>query len=158
MATELEDVKVLQLAESIADEVWKKVLQWDTFAKDVVGGQLARVADSIGANIAEGYGRFHFGEKLQFLYYACGSLFETKYWLNRARTRDLMSTTEAQDYADRLTVLARSLNAFASSLKSQRSAGKSMRESSEPYTTESSIEALDTLFTNDDLTWLQSTT
>jgi four helix bundle protein len=158
MSSGLEDLKILQIAETIADEIWKKVLQWDVFARDVLGGQLTRAADSIGANIAEGFGRFHYGEKLNFLYYARGSLFETKYWLNRARARDLMSTTEAQDYADRLTTLARSLNAFASNLKSQRSGGKSMRESSEPYITESPGEALEALFTDADLTRLQSTT
>src|SRR5690349_14889612 len=91
MATALEELRVLQLAESVADAVWKQILLWDTFARDVVGSQLARAADSIGANIAEAFGRFNYGEKVQFLYYARGSLFETKYWLNRAKTRDLIS-------------------------------------------------------------------
>ena len=69
--------------------IWKRVVQWDEFAKDVVGKQMARSADFIGANIAESFGRFNFGEKLQFLYYSRGSIFETKYWLNRTQVRGL---------------------------------------------------------------------
>ncbi|MDX1522184.1 MAG: four helix bundle protein, partial [Anaerolineae bacterium] len=90
MASSLEDLRILKVAEEIADDVSGFVTDWRPFARDVVGGQLARAADSIGANIAESFGRFHFGEKLNFLYYARGSLFETKYWLNRAVARGLM--------------------------------------------------------------------
>jgi four helix bundle protein len=92
MATALEDLKILQIAEHVADEIWKLVIAWDVFVRDVVGGQLARASDSIGANIAEAFGRFNYGEKVQFLYYARGSLFETKYWLNRSVARHLISS------------------------------------------------------------------
>ena len=82
MSATFEDSKILQFAEEVADSIWKRVVQWDDFAKDVVGKQIAKSADSIGANIAGSFGRFNFGEKIQFLYYSRGSLFETKYWLN----------------------------------------------------------------------------
>jgi four helix bundle protein len=113
VAIRFEELRVLQAAEAVADDIWRQVVRWDPFARDVVGGQLARAGDSIGANISEAFGRFHYGEKLQFLYYARGSLFETKYWLNRALTRDLMPSPQVQDYASQLTDLARQLNAFA---------------------------------------------
>jgi four helix bundle protein len=74
--------------------------------------------DSIGANIAESFGRFNYGEKLQFLYYSRGSLFEAKYWLNRALARELMQRRRSQSYAARLSDVARQLNTFANSLKS----------------------------------------
>jgi four helix bundle protein len=115
-----EDLQVLKSAEAIADSIWKRVVQWDEFAKDVVGKQITRSADSIGANIAESFGRYNFGEKLQFLYYARGSLFETRYWLNRVQERGLMKPNEAQEYVDGLGTLARQLNAFASGLKTVR--------------------------------------
>lgn len=159
MATELEDLKVLQTAENVADSVWKRVVQWDEFAKDVVGKRIARSTDSIGANIAESYGRFNYGEKLQFLYYSRGSLFETKYWLNRTLVRGLMSTAEVKDYAARLSEVARQLNAFAHSLKSQRKSmntqTKSIRESSAEYNVDDQNDALP-LFTHAELTWLEA--
>ena len=158
MATELEDLKILQAAEGIADAVWKRVVQWDEFARDIVGKQLARATDSIGANIAESYGRFHYGEKLQFLYYSRGSLFETKYWLNRALTRELMQPGEVKVYADRLSDVARQLNSFASSLKSQRkdnqTESKSVREPTAEYVTDERLDDFMALFAENELTWL----
>ena len=57
-----EELKTLQAAEAVADAVWQQVVRWEPFAKEVVGGQLVRAVDSIGANIAESYGRFHYDE------------------------------------------------------------------------------------------------
>jgi four helix bundle protein len=139
-----EDLQVLKSAEAIADSIWKRVVQWDEFAKDVVGKQMARSADSIGANIAESFGRYNFGEKLQFLYYSRGSLFETKYWLNRTQTRGLMNSSEVHEYVDGLTSLARQLNAFASGLKNVRveqskSKSAAVREPAPEYVTALSL-------------------
>jgi four helix bundle protein len=126
----------------------------------VVGKQLARAADSVGANIAESFGRFNFGEKLQFLYYSRGSLFETKYWINRAQVRNLMTSSEAQAYAGQLTELARQLNTFASSLRTVRAEQKphshSTRESTAEYFAFDLDEFLDPLFTESDLAWLNA--
>ncbi|MGA9349876.1 MAG: four helix bundle protein [Anaerolineae bacterium] len=160
MVLKFEELEVLRTAEGIADGIWRLVVRWKPFAREVVGGQLAKAGDSIGANIAEAYGRFHYGEKLQFLYYARGSLFETKYWLNRARTRDLMPSAQVQDYASQLTDLARQLNAFAASLKGQRNASRSqpktVREPTTEYVTDWPSDTSTLLFTEDELQWLQA--
>ena len=66
MSNRLEDLELYQLAESFSDEIWFVVLGWDYFAKDTLGKQLIRSADSIGANIAEGFGRYHFKENKNF--------------------------------------------------------------------------------------------
>ena len=55
--TKFEKLRGYDLAETVADEVWNTVRAWDPFARDTVGRQLVRAADSIGANIAEGIGR-----------------------------------------------------------------------------------------------------
>ena len=160
MSATFEDLRVLKSAEEIAGSIWKIVVQWDEFAKDVVGKQMARSADSVGANIAESFGRFNFGEKLQFLYYSRGSIFETKYWLNRTRVRGLMNSDEVQEYVNRLTDLARQLNTFASGLKTVRSEQKSktsaVREDQAEYFTVSSEDIPNPLFSEDELNWLQS--
>jgi len=154
-----EDLRILKSAEEIADSVWKIVVQWDEFAKDVVGKQMARSADSVGANIAESFGRFNFGEKLQFLYYSRGSIFETKYWLNRTKTRGLMKPDEVQEYVNRLTDLARQLNTFASGLKIVRAEQKSkpaVREVQAEYLTIGLNEIPDPLFDEAELNWLNN--
>ena len=160
MSATFEDLRVLKSAEEIADSIWKIVVQWDDFAKEVVGKQIARSADSVGANIAESFGRFNFGEKLQFLYYSRGSIFETKYWLNRTRVRGLMESDEVQGYVNRLTDLARQLNTFASSLKTVRAEQKSktstVREEQAEYLAVFPEEIPDPLFSEDDLNWLST--
>jgi four helix bundle protein len=155
-----EDLRILKLSEEIADSIWKVVVQWDEFAKDVVGKQMTRSADSMGANIAESFGRFNFGEKLQFLYYSRGSIFETKYWLNRTRVRGLMETKRVQAYVNQLTDLARQLNTFAGSLKTVRAEQKlkasSVREEQAGYLTMEFVEIPLPLFSDEDLNLLQS--
>jgi len=160
MPTSFEDLKVLKAAEEVADTIYKIAAQWDEFARDVVGKQIARAADSIGANIAESFGRFHFGEKIQFLYYARGSMFETKYWLNRAVARGLMAAAESQNHTARLTNIARQLNRFVASLKGQRSGAitvaKTLRENPLDYASRLPEDFPKMLFDETDLTWLES--
>jgi len=158
MSTSFEDLRVLKSAEEIADAVWKRVSTWENFPKDVVGKQIARATDSIGANIAESFGRFNFGEKLQFLYYARGSLFETKYWLNRAKVRELMPLDSAQEYTTQLSNIARQLNAFADSLKTQRSDSKTktIREVAAEYKIDLPDDFPETIFDESDINWLES--
>jgi len=62
----LEDLEVYQLADSFSNEIWFIVHEWDYFAKDIVGKQIVKSADSIGANIAEEYGRYHYKENKNF--------------------------------------------------------------------------------------------
>jgi four helix bundle protein len=131
------ELGILKVAEEVADAIWARVGEMDMFARDTAGKQMVRAADSIGANLAEACGRFHFGDKLQFLYYARGSLFETKYWINRSAKRGLVTDREAKATVETLSNLARQLNAFAKGLrnvKPQYGSGKAtLREEEETY-------------------------
>jgi four helix bundle protein len=156
MPLALEDLRVLKVAETICDNLWKRVAHWGPFARDTVGKQLVEAADSVGANIAEAYGRFHFGEKLTFLYYARGSLFETKYWLNRARARELLEAEAVQTYATELTDLARQLNVLLAVTRQQRAKDsqtpRAIRDDVTDYA--AAEDTTDALFSPDDLAWL----
>ncbi len=92
--TNFENLKVYQLAEKSADVIWDIVIEWDYFAKDTVGKQLVRAVDSIGANIAEGIGRYSLPDNRRFARVARGSLYETKHWLRRAYKRKLLNKTD----------------------------------------------------------------
>lgn len=58
----LEELEVYRLAMETGEEVWT-VDDWKPFAKRTIGEQLVGAADSIAANIAEGYGRFHYKKR-----------------------------------------------------------------------------------------------
>ena len=58
--------------------IWKICLSWNYFEQKTIGIQLVRAADSISANIAEGFGRFYLKESKQFYRIALGSLNEAR--------------------------------------------------------------------------------
>jgi len=138
MGTDLGGLESYQMAESLAQLVWGIVDRWKTFERQTIGSQLVRAADSVGANIAEAHGRFYYGEKIQFLYYARGSLYETRHWLRLAWRRNLLTREETKTVGEILEPLAKSLNRFASSLKQQRGDAR-LKEESATYGDELSI-------------------
>ena len=85
----LEELQIYLLSMDLGEKVWQIVDKWNYFSKDTIGKQLVRAADSISANLSEGYGRFHFKENKQFCYFSRGSLFETKTWIQKAHSRDV---------------------------------------------------------------------
>lgn len=108
----LEDLEVYQLAESFSDEIWILVHEWDYFAKDTVGKQIVRSADSIGANIAEGYGRYHYKENRNFCYFSRGSIIETKGWLKKSKARNLLNEEQFNILFEKLQIIHLKLNAY----------------------------------------------
>jgi four helix bundle protein len=108
----LDDFKIYKRAMVLSDEVWALVTTWSHFEKDTIGKQLVRAADSIGANLSEGLGRYHFKETRMFGYYSRGSLFETKTWLSKAYSRNMLSQEQFQKINADLDQLGKQLNAY----------------------------------------------
>ena len=109
-------LQVYQLAEKLSDEIWAVVLTWDRFARDTVGNQIVRSADSIGANIAEGAGRGSFQDNKRFVKIARGSLNETQHWLRRAYQRKLLNDEQIKKLQPIVAELAPRLNAYLRSI------------------------------------------
>lgn len=112
-----EKLEIYQLAEKLADEIWFIVEKWQYFEKDTVGKQIVRAADSIGANIAEGNGRFSYKDNRRFIRVARGSLNETRHWLRRAYTRNLLTTREIERLKPIIEDLTLKLNGYLRYLK-----------------------------------------
>lgn len=111
-----ENLEVYQLSESLSDKIWEMVIKWNYFAKNTVGTQLVRAADSIGANIAEGTGRGTFKDNKRFVRISRSSLYETKFWLRRASKRKLLSKNQIHEISPLITELAPRLNAYLNSI------------------------------------------
>jgi four helix bundle protein len=119
--TNFENLRVYQLAEEIADLIWEISARWDWFSRSTIGKQMVEAADSVGANIAEGAGRYGSQDNKRFVYFARGSLNETKHWLRRAFKRKLLSDEEISRLKLLLDELAPKLNAYINSLKTRPS-------------------------------------
>jgi len=77
-----------------------------------VGRQLIRSADSVGANIVEGYGRHHTLDALRFYYISRSSLEETLFWLRRAVARQWIEEQKGAQLIEDYLKLAKSLQRF----------------------------------------------
>jgi four helix bundle protein len=120
MKSNFENLRVYQLAEDIADQIWDLVGKWDSFAKGTVGQQLVRAADSVGANIAEGDGRGTFAENRRFVRIARGSLNETKHFLRRAYRRRLLKSADVDALKPLADELGPRLNNYLKAIGTRR--------------------------------------
>src|SRR3989338_8082074 len=78
----LQDLEVYKLARELSQLGWLiyEPLIWQD--KKIIGDQFIESTDSVGANIAEGYKRFHYLDKIKFYYNARASLCESsEHWL-----------------------------------------------------------------------------
>src|SRR3989338_11104571 len=78
----LEKLETYQLSRELGEISWIifKVLVYEE--KRLFGYQFVESTDSVGANIAEGYGRFHYLDKVKFYYNSRGSLLESRHWFD----------------------------------------------------------------------------
>ncbi len=80
--------------------------------------QMRRASSSVTANIAEGFGRQTYKEKLQFYYLAQGSLTELKNFILIARDVGYLSKKDFNDLAEQANLTHKILHGFLRSTKS----------------------------------------
>ena len=108
----LKKLEVYTISEKFSNDIWDIVIKWDHFKKDTIGKQLVLSADSISANIAEGYGRYFYKESKQFYFYSRGSIQETKSWLSECLTRKLIEPEICEPLIELCNKILLMLNAF----------------------------------------------
>lgn len=106
----LDKIDTYVVSFNLSNYIWKVVMSWDNFAKWTTGKQYTEAADSISANIAEGFGRYHKKEKIHFYRYSFGSLEETKDWTRKAHVRNLLSEEQSNHIRQELEKLPKSIN------------------------------------------------
>lgn len=149
----LEELKVYQLAMEVGDSSWIIVSKWNYFERDTIGKQLVRAADSIAANISEGFGRYHFKENRYFNFVARGSLFETKTWLEKAVKRNLISLEEFSKLKIEMNELGKMLNGYIKKIGKENTVGEP--EAVYLSKVSSAIDPYEIFYENiDSITWL----
>lgn len=82
---------------------------------------MVKSADSVAANLSEGYGRFFYKESKQFCYYSRGSLFETKTWLTKAANRALITSEDFESFLNQINNIGVKLNNYINSIGKKNS-------------------------------------
>ena len=118
---ELGKLEVYQLALKLSDKIWKIYVNLTNDLKYNIGNQVIRSVDSIGANIAEGCGRFHYKDSVKFYYNARGSLWESKHWVYLLFKRGLINRNDYAKIIKDLEILGKKLNKFISSINHKNS-------------------------------------
>lgn len=78
---ELKDLEVYRLSRNLSTLAWEVYSKLDYQQKKIIGDQFIRSVDSVGANIAEGYARYHYLDKARFYHFSRASLSEAlEHW------------------------------------------------------------------------------
>jgi four helix bundle protein len=106
--------------------------------------QLRRSSKSVSANIAEGYGRFHYLDTLRFYAFARGSLNETLNHFITAQLLDYIDQVYLDDLSELVREAERTLNGLMNYVRRQRSGSDLYgdKKIKEDYSTEYSYEEL----------------
>jgi four helix bundle protein len=118
----LEDLVVYRLSRELSKIAWIAYQKLDWKQQKLIGDQFLRSTDSIGANIAEGYSRFHFLDRVKFYYQARASLAEAaNHWLPLLVERTLIEKILAEEYTKNSKELSLKLQNFiASNMRSKQ--------------------------------------
>lgn len=118
----LKDLEVYKLARQLSKIAWEiyENLSWQD--KKVMGGQFIESTDSVGANIAEGYSRYHFLDRIKFYYNSRGSLAECNdHWLELLNERKKLQKEQYEQFRNCAGKLSLKLNNFISSTYQSKS-------------------------------------
>ncbi|MDP2174766.1 MAG: four helix bundle protein [Bacteroidota bacterium] len=108
----ISQIEAYNISKDLSNFTWDIVLKWDYFARDTVGKQFVRAVDSISANIAEGFGRFHKKVKIKFFQYSKGSVLESYDWTEKSKHRNLITEDEYNELLQTLQKLPKSINSL----------------------------------------------
>ncbi len=112
----LKDLEVYKLARELFQISWRvyESLNWQD--KKIMGSQFIETPDSVGANIAEGYGRYHYLDKIKFYYNSRASLLKAcQHWLELLKERNKIEEDGFKKIKDIQEKLLIKLNNFITS-------------------------------------------
>ncbi|MEO0787534.1 MAG: four helix bundle protein [Bacteroidota bacterium] len=121
----LKDLEVYQLAVDLSDLGWEiySALHWTK--QKHLGDQFIRSIDSVGANIAESYGLYHYMNRIRHLYISRGSLKEASiFWADTMLKRGYISPNQHVMIQAKSKKLEFKLNRYIQKLRSEYAKSK----------------------------------
>jgi len=106
----LNDIDANKTSFNLSNYIWEIVIKWEWFEKKHVEGLFVEAIDSVYANIAEDFGRYHKKDKIKFYRYSSGSTTECLDWNEKSKIRGLLSEEQYQYIFEELDKLPKELN------------------------------------------------
>ncbi len=114
----VQQLKVYQLARELSSKGWEIYCKLSFEQKKLFGDQFLRAIDSIGANIAEGYARYHALDQVRFYHIARASMSEAiNHWASLLLERKVISDTDYNFLFEKYKELEIKLNNFISTTR-----------------------------------------
>ena len=110
---QLKDLEVYQLSRELSRLAWKIYEKMDWKQQKIMGDQFITSMDSVGANIAEGYGRYHYLDRIRFYYNSRASMLESiNHWSELLLERKVISNNVFEELKNISEKLSIKLNNF----------------------------------------------
>ena len=91
----LKELTIYKLARELSAKAWLIYERLGYHQRKTWGDQMLEAIDSVGANIAEGYARYHFLERIRFYYISRASLSEgMDHWIDLGFERGIVVKEE----------------------------------------------------------------
>jgi len=115
----LEELEIYQIALELSNLAWDIYNGLPREHRFTQGSQFLEASDSIGANIAEGSGRYHYRDALKFYYNSRGSLLELKHWIRLLTIRRLSDPEKLKMIKELAEKEHLKINSFINSFRSR---------------------------------------
>lgn len=116
---DLGSLEIYKISKKISAIAWKIYEKMHWQIKKIMGDQWIMSIDSIGANIVEGFGRYHYLDKNKFNYNARGSLLEAIHWTELLEERRKIESNDFKLLFSEFQTLHPKLNKYIKSTKEQ---------------------------------------
>jgi four helix bundle protein len=115
-----QDLEVWQVGRDVRGRLYVLVSRLPDSERYNLSAQIRRAAVSLTANIAEGYGRFHFKENIQYCRIARGSAYELMDHLITCQDERYIAKDEVEALHGELLTFVRLLNGYIRSIGKSR--------------------------------------
>jgi four helix bundle protein len=121
MKSDFRNLEIWKMARSLRKDLRSLCDKLPTVEHYRLSDQLIRAARSVTANIAEGYGRYHYQENIQFCRVSRGSLYEILDHLTVCTDEGYISDEIFREFEFKIENIVKKLNGYIKYLKHQRS-------------------------------------
>ena len=117
------DLEVWQKCRELRKNIWELCKTFPKEERYRLSDQMIRASGSAPANIAEGYGRYHYQENIQFCRQARGALYELIDHVEVAVECGYFDQETTTNLFDKIQTAVRLLNGYVKYLKTRKEEG-----------------------------------